>query len=97
MYNYVVVQFYPWLKFYFPLFWGMVLCMIMSLKQREIKFEPSIKLNHNIYSQLVFNQCITLLFTFFPLAIQTKILGYVMGFITRFSKNDTKGAYIRVS
>ena len=23
--------------------------MIMSLKQRKIKFEPSIKLNHNIY------------------------------------------------
>ena len=34
MYNYVVVQFYPWLKFYFPLFWGIVLCMIMSLKRR---------------------------------------------------------------
>ena len=22
---YVVVQFYPWFKFYFPLFWGMVM------------------------------------------------------------------------
>jgi len=22
---YVVVQFYPWLKFYFPLLWGMVM------------------------------------------------------------------------
>ena len=22
---YVVVQFYPWYKFYFPLFWGMVM------------------------------------------------------------------------
>ena len=26
IYNvYVVVQFYPWFKFYFPLFWGMVM------------------------------------------------------------------------
>ena len=24
--------------------------MIMSLKQRKIKFEPRIKLNHNIYT-----------------------------------------------
>ena len=24
-------------------------CMVMSLKQREIKFKPRIKLNHNIY------------------------------------------------
>ena len=23
---YVVVQFYPWFKFYFPLFWVMVMC-----------------------------------------------------------------------
>ena len=23
--EYVVVQFYPWFKFYFPLFWGMVM------------------------------------------------------------------------
>ena len=46
---YVVVQFYPWFKFYFPLFLGMVICMIMSLKQRKINFEPRIKLNHNIY------------------------------------------------
>ena len=22
---YVVVEFYPWFKFYFPLFWGMVM------------------------------------------------------------------------
>ena len=24
--GYVVVQFYPWFKSYFPLFWGMVMC-----------------------------------------------------------------------
>ena len=28
----IVVQFNPWLKFYFPLFWGMVM-LIMNLKQ----------------------------------------------------------------
>ena len=28
---YVVVEFYPWFKFYFPLFWGIV----MSLKKKE--------------------------------------------------------------
>ena len=28
--------------------------MIMSLKQRKIKFKPSIKLNHNIYMRYVF-------------------------------------------
>ena len=26
--------------------------MIMSLKQREIKFKPRIKLNHNIYTEI---------------------------------------------
>ena len=49
----VVFQFYPWFKFYFPLFWG----MRMSLKQREIKFKPRINLNYNIsitFFQLVF-------------------------------------------
>ena len=28
--------------------------MIMSLKQRKMKFEPRIKLNHNIYIYLYF-------------------------------------------
>ena len=34
--TYVVVEFYHWFKFYFPLFLGMVMyqIMIMSLKQR---------------------------------------------------------------
>ena len=48
----VVVQFYPWFKFSFLLFLGMVMYdnnMIMSLKQKQRKFEPRIKLNHNIY------------------------------------------------
>ena len=49
---YVVVQFYPWFKFCALLFLGMVMYdnnMIMSLKQKKIKLEPQIKLNHNIY------------------------------------------------
>ena len=49
---YVVVQFYPWFIFSFLLFLGMVMYdnnMIMRLKQKKRKFEPRIKLNHNIY------------------------------------------------
>ena len=53
---YVVVQFYPWFKFSFLLFFlGMVMYdnnMIMSLKQKKRKFEPRIKLNHNIYMHI---------------------------------------------
>ena len=52
---YVVVQFYPWLKFSFLLFLGMLMYdnnMIMSLKQKERKFEPRIKLNHNTYIKM---------------------------------------------
>ena len=45
---YVVIQFYLWFKFYFPLFWGMVMYG-NEFKQREIKFKQRIKLNHNIY------------------------------------------------
>ena len=47
-----MVQFYPWFKFSFLLFLGMVMYdnnMIMSLKQKKRKFEQRIKLNHNIY------------------------------------------------
>ena len=52
----VVVQFYPWFKFYFLLCLGMLVHdddhdVIMSLKQKKTKFEPRIKLdpkrNHN--------------------------------------------------
>ena len=53
----VVVQFYPWFKFSFLLFLGMVMYdnnMIMSLKQKKRKFEPRIKLNHNICLKFVF-------------------------------------------
>ena len=55
---YVVVQFYLWFKFSFLLFLGMVMYdnnMIMSLKQKKRKFEPRIKLNHNIYTCILTN------------------------------------------
>jgi len=41
----VEFQFYAQFKFHFPLFLGMV----MYVKQRELKFEPRIKLNYNNY------------------------------------------------
>ena len=53
MYVYVVVQLYPWFKFSFLLFLGMIMYdnnMIISLKQKKRKFEPRIKLNNNIYT-----------------------------------------------
>ena len=43
----VVVQFYPWFKFYFPLF----LAMIMYDNESDTmgkKFKPRIKLNHHM-------------------------------------------------
>ena len=46
--TYVVVQFYPWFKFYFPLFQTHYHTLPYQ-KEREIKFKPRIKLNHNIY------------------------------------------------
>ena len=48
VYIYVVVQFYPWFKFYFPLFQTHYQ-HYHTQKQREIKLKPRIKLNHNIY------------------------------------------------
>ena len=52
----VVVQFYPWFKFSFLLFLGMLMYdnnMIMSLKQKKREFEPRIKLSHNISTYLL--------------------------------------------
>ena len=48
----VVVQFCLWFNFVFLCF-GVWLCMIMSLEQREIKIKPRPKLYHNIYIQEV--------------------------------------------
>ena len=45
---YVVVQFYPWFKFYFPLFWVMVM-YDNEFEPKKIKLKPRIELNHNIY------------------------------------------------
>ena len=36
-------------KFYFLLFWGMVMYGNNFSKQKKIKFKPRVKLNHNIY------------------------------------------------
>ena len=41
-----MVQFYPWFKFYFLLFLGIVV-YDNEFEQRKIEFEPRIKLNHN--------------------------------------------------
>ena len=49
---YVVVQFYPWFKFYFPLFLGMVM-YDNDFKTKGDKFRPRIKLNYHIYTQAI--------------------------------------------
>ena len=47
---YVAVQFYPWLNFYFPLFFFMLIYdNEINIKQKKIKIEPRIKLNYNTY------------------------------------------------
>ena len=48
----VVVQFYSWFNFYFPLFYTHYHALPYTRKQRKIKIEPGIKLNHNIYTKL---------------------------------------------
>ena len=54
-------SFYPWLKFYFPLFLGMVMCD-NEFKTKAKKFKPRIKLNHNINLSLTsgmsFKKCL---------------------------------------
>ena len=49
---YVVLQFCPWCKFYFPLFkthYHTLSYITIPPKQRKIKFAPRTKLHHNIY------------------------------------------------
>ena len=49
---YVVVQFYPWFTFSFLLFqthYHVIIIHYHTQKQKKRKFEPRIKLNHNIY------------------------------------------------
>ena len=59
---YVVIQFYPWFKFYSLLFLGIVM-YDNEFETKELKFEPRIKLNHNIYNitypDLLINSAIT--------------------------------------
>ena len=43
---YVVVKFYPWFKFYFPLFWGMVIYG-NDFEKKKITLKQRIQLNHN--------------------------------------------------
>ena len=45
----VVVQFYPWFKFYFPLFLDMVM-YDNEFETKENKIKPRIKLNNNSYT-----------------------------------------------
>ena len=50
---YVVVQFCPWCKFYFPLFkthYHTLSYIATPPKQRKIKFAPRTKLHHNSYT-----------------------------------------------
>ena len=50
---YVVVQFYPWFKFCFLSFqthYHVIIMHYHNQKQKKRKFEPRIKLNHNIYT-----------------------------------------------
>ena len=44
---YVVVQFYPWFKFYFPLFWGMVISAVIYDNEFETR-ENKIKIKYKI-------------------------------------------------
>ena len=51
---YVVVQFYPWFKFSFLLFqthYHVIIIHYHTQKQKKRKFEPRVKLNHNIYTK----------------------------------------------
>ena len=43
---YVVVKFYPWFKFYFPWFWGMVIYG-NDFEKKKITLKQRTKLNHN--------------------------------------------------
>ena len=67
-----MVQFYPWFKFYFLLFLGMVM-YDNEFETKEYKFKPRIKLNHNImiYST-VFCFCFSMSFITLEKAVIAK-------------------------
>jgi len=77
-YVHVVVQFYPWFNFYFPLFLFLCYCMIMNMRQGKIKIEPRIKLNYNIHIEACQN---SLTLSFFE-TIQLNILTPIFSDIT---------------
>ena len=47
---FVVIQCYLWFKFYFTLFWGMVM-YDNEFKTKENRFKSRIKLNHSIFDK----------------------------------------------
>ena len=51
--NVVVVQFYPWIKFYFLLFQTHYHVLTYPKTLKKIKFKPRIKLNHNNFKMTV--------------------------------------------
>ena len=48
--KFVVIQCYLWFKFYFTLFWGMVM-YDNKFKTKENRFKARMKLNHNIFDK----------------------------------------------
>ena len=53
-YIYVVVQFYPWFNFDFPLFffYANTVYMLITIRQRKIKIEPRVRLNCKLKNKL---------------------------------------------
>ena len=48
--KFVVIQCYLWFKFYFTLFWGMVM-YDNEFKTKENRFKARMKLNHSIFDK----------------------------------------------
>ena len=60
--------------------------MIMSLKQRKIKFEPRVKLNHNIYTDYSdYTDTVNTLTTFTTVTTLTAQIFHVLGFTWNFT------------
>ena len=74
-------QFYPWFKFYFLLFWG-VINYDNEFETKEKKFKLRIKLNHNIYNLLTISYSLLTYFSGW-----TKVVMF-------FSSNDVICQYV---
>ena len=48
---YVVVQFYPWFKFYFLLFQTHYHTLLLPKTKKKRKFKARIKLNHDLFNK----------------------------------------------